>query len=104
MYKQPYPVLRCIFYLFAKCLYVLGAILLHHSACAMEGTKKNYLEHHPRATGKHKQMRLGLTTGGAGVRGLLVDVTESEYRQERAFVDADEIGELLKGCPRLGSG
>jgi hypothetical protein len=31
------------------------------------------------------------------VRGLLVDVTENEYRRERAFVDSDEIPELLKG-------
>jgi hypothetical protein len=38
---------------------------------------------------------------GATVRGLLVDVTESEYRQERSFVDADEITELLKGFDAL---
>jgi hypothetical protein len=37
----------------------------------------------------------------ATVRGLLVDVTESEYRQERSFVDADEIPELLKGFDAL---
>jgi hypothetical protein len=38
---------------------------------------------------------------GASVRGLLVDVTESEYRQGRSFVDADEIPELLKGFDAL---
>lgn len=38
---------------------------------------------------------------GAGVRGLVVEVTESEYRQERAFIDADEIPELLKGIDAL---
>jgi hypothetical protein len=38
---------------------------------------------------------------GAAVRGLLVDVTESEYRHERSFVDADEITELLKGFDAL---
>lgn len=37
----------------------------------------------------------------ATVRGLLVDITESEYRQERSFVDADEIPELLKGFDAL---
>jgi len=36
-------------------------------------------------------------TKGAGVRGLLVEITESQYRKERSFVDADEIPELLKG-------
>jgi len=38
---------------------------------------------------------------GTTVRGLLVDVTESEYRKERSFVDADEIPELLKGVDSL---
>lgn len=38
---------------------------------------------------------------GTSVRGLLVDVTEGEYRQERSFVDADEIAELLKGFDAL---
>jgi hypothetical protein len=38
---------------------------------------------------------------GGGVRGLLVEVTESEYRKERSFVDADEIPELLKGFDAL---
>jgi len=40
-------------------------------------------------------------TKGAAVRGLVVDITESEYRQERSFVDADEVGELLKGFDAL---
>jgi hypothetical protein len=34
---------------------------------------------------------------GAGARGVLVEITESQYRKERSFVDADEIPELLKG-------
>lgn len=38
---------------------------------------------------------------GGGARGLLVEVTESQYRQERSFVDADEIAELLKGFDAL---
>lgn len=35
------------------------------------------------------------------VRGLLVEVYESQYRDERAFVDADEIPDLLKGIDAL---
>jgi len=38
---------------------------------------------------------------GANVRGLVVDVTQSEYRRDRSFVDADEIPELLKGFDAL---
>jgi len=38
---------------------------------------------------------------GGTVRGLVVDVRESEYRKERAFVDVDEIPELLKGIDAL---
>jgi hypothetical protein len=38
---------------------------------------------------------------GATVSGLLVEVTESEYRKEQSFVDADEIPELLKGFDAL---
>ena len=38
---------------------------------------------------------------GHDVRGLLVEVTESQYRKERSFVDADEIPELLKGFDAL---
>jgi hypothetical protein len=38
---------------------------------------------------------------GADLRGLVVQVTQSEYREERAFVDADEIPELLKGIDAL---
>ena len=37
----------------------------------------------------------------ADVRGLVVEVTESQYRKERSFVDADEIPELLKGFDAL---
>lgn len=35
------------------------------------------------------------------VRGLLVEVYESQYRDERSFVDADEIPDLLKGIDAL---
>jgi len=38
---------------------------------------------------------------GPAVRGLVVEVYESQYRKERAFVDADEIPELLKGIDAL---
>jgi hypothetical protein len=38
---------------------------------------------------------------GAGVRGLVVEVYESQYRKERSFVDADEVAELLKGFDAL---
>lgn len=38
---------------------------------------------------------------GNTVRGLLVDVTESQYRRERSFVDADEIPELIRGLDAL---
>jgi hypothetical protein len=38
---------------------------------------------------------------GTDARGLLVQVTESQYRSERSFVDADEIPELLKGIDAL---
>jgi hypothetical protein len=39
--------------------------------------------------------------GGVTVRGLVVQVTESAYRRERAFVDVDEVPELLKGIDAL---
>jgi hypothetical protein len=35
------------------------------------------------------------------VRGLVVTVRENQYREERSFVDADEIPELLKGVDAL---
>jgi hypothetical protein len=38
---------------------------------------------------------------GASVRGVVVDVLESTYRQERAFIDEDEIAELLAGIDAL---
>lgn len=41
---------------------------------------------------------------GHGVRGLVVTVRESEYRDARSFVDADEIGELLKAVDALLDG
>lgn len=43
-----------------------------------------------------------LRSGSANeARGLLVDIEESQYRQAGAFVDADEIAELLKGIDAL---
>lgn len=38
---------------------------------------------------------------GASARGLVVQVTESEYRKASSFVDADEIPELLNGLDVL---
>src|SRR6266704_1394057 len=38
---------------------------------------------------------------GVAVRGLVVEVYQSQYREERSFVDADEIPELLKGIDAL---
>jgi hypothetical protein len=38
---------------------------------------------------------------GQVVRGLVVQVYQSEYREERSFVDADEIPELLRGIDAL---
>jgi hypothetical protein len=35
------------------------------------------------------------------VRGVVVTVTESQYREELSFVDEDEIGELLRGMDAL---
>lgn len=40
-------------------------------------------------------------TKGNVARGVAVEVTQSEYRQERAFVDTDELPELLKGIDAL---
>lgn len=37
----------------------------------------------------------------APVRGLIVQVTESQYRQERSFIDSDEMRELLRGIDAL---
>ena len=34
---------------------------------------------------------------GEAVRGIVVEITESEYREERSFIDQDEIAELLRG-------
>lgn len=38
---------------------------------------------------------------GAVVRGVVVEVTQSQYREERSFVDSDELPELLKGIDAL---
>lgn len=38
---------------------------------------------------------------GAVVRGLLVTVTESQYREESSFVDIDELPELVKGIDAI---
>lgn len=38
---------------------------------------------------------------GDRVRGVVVEVRESQYREERSFIDADEIPELLGGTDAL---
>lgn len=38
---------------------------------------------------------------GRSVRGVVVRITESEYRSEAALIDADEIPELIKGIDAL---
>lgn len=38
---------------------------------------------------------------GRAIRGVVVEVAESQYRVERAFIDADEIDELLRGIDAL---
>ena len=38
---------------------------------------------------------------GAVVRGVIVEIRESQYRRERSFIDADELPELLKGIDAL---
>jgi hypothetical protein len=38
---------------------------------------------------------------GTSARGVVAEVTESQYREERAFIDADEIAELLAGIDAL---
>lgn len=40
-------------------------------------------------------------TRGGLVRGVAVEVTEGEYRDERSFVDADELPELIRGIDAL---
>jgi hypothetical protein len=38
---------------------------------------------------------------GGSVRGVVAEVTESQYRKERSFVDSDELPDLLKGFDAL---
>jgi hypothetical protein len=40
-------------------------------------------------------------TRGTAIRGVVVEVSQSEYREERAFIDTDELPELLKGIDAL---
>jgi len=40
-------------------------------------------------------------TRGGLVRGVAVEITQSEYREERSFVDADELPELIRGIDAL---
>lgn len=42
-----------------------------------------------------------IRSGANSVRGVIVEVKQSEYREERAFIDADEIGELIRGIDAL---
>jgi hypothetical protein len=48
-------------------------------------------------SGVNVEVRELRDTKGISARGLAVEVTQSEYRKERSFVDADEVAELLKG-------
>jgi len=38
---------------------------------------------------------------GGVVRGVVIEVTQDEYREERAFIDADELPELISGIDAL---
>jgi hypothetical protein len=38
---------------------------------------------------------------GNTVRGVVVQVTQSQYREERSFIDVDELPELIKGIDAL---
>ncbi len=40
-------------------------------------------------------------TRGGTVRGVAVQITEGEYKEERSFVDADELPELIRGIDAL---
>jgi hypothetical protein len=42
-----------------------------------------------------------LRSGSTNVRGVVVEVTQSQYREERAFIDADELDELVRGIDAL---
>ncbi len=54
-----------------------------------------------RVNGVSVSMRELREAKGTSVRGVLVEVYESQYRQAQSFVDADEIPELLKGFDAL---
>jgi hypothetical protein len=41
------------------------------------------------------------TTSGDGVRGVTVDVIESQTRRDRSFLDVDEIAPLLRGIDAM---
>jgi hypothetical protein len=41
------------------------------------------------------------TPAGDGVRGVAVDVIESETRRDRSFIDVDEIAPLLRGIDAM---
>jgi hypothetical protein len=40
-------------------------------------------------------------TKGGVVRGVVVEVSQGQYRDERSFIDADELAELIKGIDAL---
>lgn len=54
-----------------------------------------------RVNGVSVDVREMRAAGGGTVRGLVVEVTEGQYRQERSFVDADEVAELVRGLDAL---
>lgn len=71
----------------------------HPSAGAVTTLAYNELGKVGRVSVDAREFRAG--TSGAAVRGMVVDVTQSEYRSEKAMVDADELPELLKGLDAL---
>jgi hypothetical protein len=41
------------------------------------------------------------SSDGTGAKGMRVEITESEYRKESIFIDADELPELIKAIDAL---
>ena len=54
-----------------------------------------------RVSGVSVEVRELRDGSGAPIRGVVVQVTESQYREERSFVDSDEIPQLLRGIDAL---
>jgi hypothetical protein len=58
----------------------------------------NVLDSVPGITADVREVREGK---GSPVRGVVIDIVESDERQARAFIDADEVAALLKGIDAL---